>query len=140
MFSNGDLLKAIQSLPNNKASPFDGNPPQVLKNSIHIYSGEVTIIFNESLIEGMFPDTLKIADVTSIFNKGMIMKWKTITQWLCSQSFQKWFKNYKRKINSISILIVSGIATAYKMLYWLWLKNGKQLSTKKLKWVLFLWI
>ena len=80
MFSNGDLLKAIQSLLNNKASPFDGNPPQVLKNSIRIYSGEVTIIFNESLIEGMFPDTLKIADVTSIFNKGMIMKWKTITQ------------------------------------------------------------
>ena len=43
---------------------------EILKNPIHIYSDKLTNIFNESLINGKFPDTLKIADVTPIFKKG----------------------------------------------------------------------
>ena len=41
-----------------------------MKNSIHIYSEKLTNIFNECLINGKFPDTLKRADVTPIFKKG----------------------------------------------------------------------
>ena len=42
----------------------------MIKNSIHIYSEKLTNIFNECLINGKFPDTLKRADVTPIFKKG----------------------------------------------------------------------
>ena len=70
MFSKGDLLKAIKSLPSNKASSFD-IPIKVLKNLlIHIYSEKLTNIFNECLINGKFPDTLKRANVTPILKKG----------------------------------------------------------------------
>ena len=41
-----------------------------MKNSIHIYSEKPTNIFNECLINGKFPDTLKRADVIPIFEKG----------------------------------------------------------------------
>ena len=41
-----------------------------MKNSIHIYSEKLTNIFNECLINGTFPNTLKRADVTPIFQKG----------------------------------------------------------------------
>ena len=43
---------------------------KVLKNSIHIYSEELTNIFGECIVNCKFPDTLKKADVTSIFKKG----------------------------------------------------------------------
>ena len=57
-------------LSSNKASLIEDIPIKILKNSIHIYSEKLTNIFNECLINGKFPDTLKRADVTPIFKKG----------------------------------------------------------------------
>ena len=51
----------IKSASSNKSFPNDDIPIKILKNSIHI--------FNEWLIDGKFPDTLKWADVTLIFLK-----------------------------------------------------------------------
>ena len=70
LFSKEDILKAMKSLSSNKASLFEDIPIRILKNSIHIYSEKITNIFNEYLINGKFPDTLKIADFTPIFKKG----------------------------------------------------------------------
>ena len=70
LFAKEDILKAIKSLSSNKASLIEDIPIKILKNSIHIYSEKLTNIFNECLINGKFPDTLKRADVTPIFKKG----------------------------------------------------------------------
>ena len=70
LFSKEDIVKAIKSLSSNKASPIEDIPIKILKNSIHIYSEKLTNIFNECLINGKFPGTLKSADVTPIFKKG----------------------------------------------------------------------
>ena len=70
LLSKEDIVKAIKSLSSNKASPIEDIPIKILKNSIHIYSEKLTNIFNECLINGKFPDTLKRADVTPIFKKG----------------------------------------------------------------------
>ena len=70
LFSKEDILKAIKSLSSNKESPIENIPIKILKNSIHIYSEKLANIFNECLINGKFPDTLKRADVTPIFKKG----------------------------------------------------------------------
>ena len=70
LFSKEDIVKAIKSLSSNKASPIEDIPIKILKNSIHIYSEKLTNIFNECLINGKFPDTLKRAEVTPIFKKG----------------------------------------------------------------------
>ena len=80
LFSKEDILKAIKSLSSNKASPIEDIPIKILKNSIHIYSEKLTNIFNEYLINGKFPNTLKRGDVTPIFKKETIMQKKTIAQ------------------------------------------------------------
>ena len=41
-----------------------------MKNPINIFSEKLTNIFNECLVNGKFPDTLKKSDVTPIFKKG----------------------------------------------------------------------
>ena len=69
-FSKGDLRKAIKFRPSKKAFSFDDILIKVLKNSIHIYLDKLTSIFNGCLINGKFPDTLKRADFTLIFEKG----------------------------------------------------------------------
>ena len=51
LFSKDDLLKAIKSLPSNKATPFGNIPIKVLKHSIHIYS-------DEYLVNTKLPNTL----------------------------------------------------------------------------------
>ena len=59
----------IKSLSIDKAS-VSNIPIKILKNSIHICSEKITNIFNECLINGKFPETLKRTDVTPIFKKG----------------------------------------------------------------------
>ena len=70
LFSKEDIVKAIKSLSSNKASPTEDIPIKILKSLIRIYSEKLTNIFNECLINGKFPDTLKRAEVTPIFKKG----------------------------------------------------------------------
>ena len=57
LFSKEDILKAIKSLSSNKAFPTEDIPTEISKTSIHIYSEKLPNIFNESLINGRFPDT-----------------------------------------------------------------------------------
>ena len=70
LFSKEDIPKPIKSSSSNEASLIEDNPITILKNSIHIYSEKLTNIFNECLINGEFPNTLKTADVTPIFKGG----------------------------------------------------------------------
>ena len=70
LFSKEDIPKPIKFSSSNEASLIEDNPITILKNSIHIYSEKLTNIFNEILINGEFPNTLKTADVTPIFKGG----------------------------------------------------------------------
>ena len=40
-----------------------------IKNAAHAYSHRLTIIFNNCIRNGRFPDILKYADITSVFKK-----------------------------------------------------------------------
>ena len=70
VLSKEGITKAIKSLSSNKTSPIEDMPNKILKNSIHICSGKLINIFNECLMNGKFPDTLKRADVVPIVKKG----------------------------------------------------------------------
>ena len=43
---------------------------KIIINSVHIYSQVLTIIFNNCVKSGEFPDILKYADITPVFKKG----------------------------------------------------------------------
>ena len=42
---------------------------EITKNSTHVYSHRLTIIFNSSIKSGKFPNTLKYTDITPVFKK-----------------------------------------------------------------------
>ena len=62
-------LKEILNLSSKKATRKGDIPAKILKNSINTYLSELTILINNCLKEGVFPDDLKLADITPIFKK-----------------------------------------------------------------------
>ena len=61
------LLGAVNS---NKATGFDGIPGRILRLSANVVSPTLTKIFNQSLIQGIYPDDWKIAKVIPVFRNG----------------------------------------------------------------------
>ena len=64
-----DVKKEILNLSSKKATRKGDIPAKILKNSINTYLSELTILINNCLKEGVFPDELKLADITPIFKK-----------------------------------------------------------------------
>ena len=61
------LLRTINS---NKATGLDGIPGKILKLAADILSPSLTGLFNQSLIQGIYPDDWKIAKVVPVFKNG----------------------------------------------------------------------
>ena len=64
-----DVKKEILNLSSKKATRKGDIPAKILKNSINTYLSELTILINNCLKEGVFPDDLKFADINPIFKK-----------------------------------------------------------------------
>ena len=60
-------LEIIKSLLKNKATVFKGIPMRIIKNTAHVYSHKLTIIFCNSIRNWKFPYILKCADITPLF-------------------------------------------------------------------------
>ena len=44
-------------------------PARILKDSLSVYTKELTTIINNCLKDGLFPNELKLADVSPVFKK-----------------------------------------------------------------------
>ena len=64
-----DIKKEILNLSSKKATRKGDIPAKILKNSINAYLSELTILINNCLRKGVFPDDLKLGDITPIFKK-----------------------------------------------------------------------
>ena len=64
-----DVKKEILNLSSKKATRKGDIPAKILKNSIIAYLSELTILINNCLTKGVFPDDLRLADITPIFKK-----------------------------------------------------------------------
>ena len=61
------MIKTIDKLPSKTSSGVDGISPVLLKHIKHEISKPVTLILNQCLTTGIFPDKLKIAKVVPIY-------------------------------------------------------------------------
>ena len=61
--------KEILNLSSKKATRKGDIPAKILKSSINAYLSELTILINNCLKKGVFPDDLKLADIAPIFKK-----------------------------------------------------------------------
>ena len=89
--SAGQVAAAIRDIPSKKASGLDKIPCNVIKGVAGIISESLSIIFNKSLISGIFPDDLKSARVAPIFKSGEQSDANNLDQYLYRS--QKWFIN-----------------------------------------------
>ena len=64
------ILNAIKHLKNGKAAGPDKIPTNIVKNIGDLVSTTLSMIFNSSLQNGVFPDMWKLARVTPIFKSG----------------------------------------------------------------------
>ena len=67
--TESEVRKEILNLSTKKASKNGDVPATILKKSVDIYIKEITFIINHCLEKGIFPDDLKLADVSPIFKK-----------------------------------------------------------------------
>ena len=68
--SGGQVVAGIRNISSKKASGLDKIPCNVIKGAAGIISESLSIIFNKSLINGIFPDDVKSARVAPIFKSG----------------------------------------------------------------------
>jgi len=67
--TEGEVLKAINTLDINKPSGNDNIPAKVLKSCADEIAPFLTVIINKILEEGEFPDALKIALITPLYKR-----------------------------------------------------------------------
>ncbi len=66
-----EVLTHLNNLNVNKASDIYNFPVNIIKGAADLIAGPLAIIINKSLVEGVFPDTLKYAKVTPLFKSGI---------------------------------------------------------------------
>ena len=66
-FTESEVRKEILDLSSRKITKNGDIPGKILKNSVDIYIKEITFIINDSIENGIFPDDLKLSDVSPIY-------------------------------------------------------------------------
>ena len=64
-----EVQKELMNLSSKKATRKDDIPAKILKDSLSEYTKELTTIINNCLKDGLFPNELKLADVSPVFKK-----------------------------------------------------------------------
>ena len=70
MIDNNATVRMIKSMKMSQSKGHDGISSEFIKLINTDISSSITVIINQSLTSGIFPDKLKIAKVTPIFKKG----------------------------------------------------------------------
>ena len=86
--TESEVRKEILNLSTKKATKNGDIPAKILKKSVEIYIKEITFIINDSLEKAIFPDNLKLADVSPIFKKE---NYRPVS--ICQKSLKGFFIN-----------------------------------------------
>ena len=65
-----EVKMIIDKLDSNKSTGIDGIGPKILKHCGDYITPAIAHIINSSILHGVFPDSLKIANVIPIFKQG----------------------------------------------------------------------
>ena len=64
-----EVKKELMNLSSKKVTRKGDIPAKILKDSLNVYTKELTTIINNCLKDGMFPNELKLANVSPLFKK-----------------------------------------------------------------------
>ena len=128
-YHENDVTLAINSLKNSSPG-WDTIPTLIAKQVIHCYIKPLVFLINQSLIEGAFPDELKLAKVIPVYKAGSSMELSNYRLISVLKKFPKSMKNvcitpwYLILINIISfikinLVFVKDIQVTMLLLLWL---------------------
>ena len=78
-----ELYILIDSLDCSKSCGADCISPQLIKENKQYFCEPFVYLYNQSLMQGIVPDKLKIANVIPIFKKAILPQPQIIGQFLC---------------------------------------------------------
>ena len=87
-----DVLKIIQKLKPKISFGHDGLSTVLLKFIANDIISILTLIINQSLTTGIFPDKLKIAKIKPIYKKTILIYQTTIARYHCYLQYPKYSK------------------------------------------------
>ena len=99
-----EVTNYIRSLNDHKSAGATDIPIKCVKLSNVIISPILTVIFNRCITEGIFPDDLKIAQITPIFKKGFKALCGNYRPISVLSPFSKIFEKYLHKQISAYLL------------------------------------
>ena len=103
-----DIVKAIDNLENKNSSGHDGISNKVLKYIKLELSNSLTLIINQMLTTGIFPDSFKKSKITPIFKKGdssLLINYRPISLLPTISKILSWKNHTKMVANKISRVI-----------------------------------
>ena len=65
-----DILKIINKMDNKSSSGYDELSNKIIKTIKNVISKPLTLIINQMITSGIFPDDLKIAKIIPLYKKG----------------------------------------------------------------------
>ena len=65
--TNSEIIRLINKLPNKKSTGYDGIDNVILKHIKECISPTIATLFNLSMLEGKFPDMMKLAEVVPLY-------------------------------------------------------------------------
>ena len=76
--TESEVRKEILNLSSKKITKNGNIPAKILKKCVDIYIKEITFIINDFIENGIFPDDLKLADISPILKRKIVLKKKII--------------------------------------------------------------
>ena len=96
------ILSTINRLKNKSSHGFDNISNILIKKAKHVLVKPPTLLINQTLTTGEFPNELKISKVKPLLKQGIHYKLITIDLFLCYLQFQK-FMNILYSTNCSTI-------------------------------------
>ena len=142
-----EIKKELVNLSSKKATRNGDIPAKALKDCLSVYTKELTTIINNCLKDGLFPNELKLADVSPVFKKdddlnkenhrpvGILSRMSKVFERIFSEQFDRFMTSkfspflcgFRKNRNSqYSLLKMNEV----------W----KKILIKEMKLLLFLWI
>ena len=120
--ANDEVKEALRSLKPNKSPRYDNISSNVVNETSDIFFTPLKYIFNLSLQQGIFPEKLKIAKVSPIYNKDeefLLTNYRPISVLPCFSKFLEYIMyNCLFKYLSENSILYEKHLTALSMLFY----------------------
>ena len=142
-----EVKKELMNLSSKKVTRKGDIPAKILKDSLSVYTKELTTVFNNCLKDGLFPNELKLADISPVFKKDddlnkVNYRPVSILSHMSKVFERIFYKQIDRFMTSKFSPFLCGFRKNHNSQYSLlkMIEVWKKILIKEMKLLLFLWI